>query len=327
MRRREFITVVGGAIAAWPHAAFGEAQRIAIASDSFPVSKMTETSGDPLFQGLFSELRRLGYVEGQGLLIERYSGGGHASRYADLAREVVNRDPDVIISIGSNTITLDFKAVTTTIPIVGIFHLPVEAGIVTSLAHPGGNITGLSVDVGPEQWGKRIQLLQQAVPQATVLGFLQSQASRDWWGPKVSDWGVTLVGPPLNNPIDEAEYRRVFAALVHDRAEGLLVDSEDVHVAILKLIVALAEKSRLPAIYPFKMFVQAGGLMSYGIDLPVFGHSIADMVGQILKGAKASEIPIRQPSKFELVINLKTAKSLGLTIPATLLVAADEVIE
>jgi putative ABC transport system substrate-binding protein len=136
-----------------------------------------------------------------------------------------------------------------------------------------------------------------------------------------------LVGPPLNNPIDEAEYRRVFAALVQDRAEGLLVDSEDVHVANLKLIVALAEKSRLPAIYPFKMFVHAGGLMSYGVDVAGLGDSVAGMVGQILKGAKPSDIPIRQPTKFELVINLKTAKALGLTVPATLLVAADEVIE
>jgi putative ABC transport system substrate-binding protein len=302
----------------------------AIVAPSHPVGKMTETSGDPLFRAVFNELRRLGYIEGQSLLIERYSGEGRASHYADLARDVVSRNPDVIISIGTNEFTLDFKAATTTIPIVGIFAVPVEAGIVASLARPGGNITGVSVDVGREQWEKRVQMLQQVVPQATRLGFLQLREAREKWGlPKEqSNWmGVTWVGPALNHPIDEAEYRRVFAGLIQDRAEGILVTDEDVHVTNVKLIVELAEKSRLPAIYPFKLFVEAGGLMSYGTDVSVWGYNIADIVGQILKGARPSEIPIRQPTKFELVINLKTAKALGLTLPATLLVAADEVIE
>ena len=307
-----------------------KARRIAIAAPSQPVGKMTETSGDPLFRAVFNELRRLGYIEGQSLLIERYSGEGRASHYADLARDVVSRNPDVIISIGTNDFTLDFKAATTTIPIVGMFAVPVEAGIVASLARPGGNITGVSVDVGREQWEKRVQMLQQVVPQATRLGFLQLREAREKWGlPKEqSNWmGVTWVGPALNHPIDEAEYRRVFAVLIQDRAEGILVTDEDVHVTNVKLIVELAEKSRLPAIYPFKLFVEAGGLMSYGTDVSVWGYNIADIVGQILKGARPSEIPIRQPTKFELVINLKTAKALSLTIPDKLLSVADDVIE
>jgi len=307
-----------------------KARRIAIVAPSHPVGKMTETSGDPLFRAVFNELRRLGYIEGQSLLIERYSGEGRASHYADLARDVVSRNPDVIISSGTNEFTLDFKAATTTIPIVGIFAVPVEAGIVASLARPGGNITGVSVDVGREQWEKRVQMLQQVVPQATRLGFLQLREAREKWGlPKEqSNWmGVTWVGPALNHPIDEAEYRRVFAVLIQDRAEGILVTDEDVHVTNVKLIVELAEKSRLPAIYPFKLFVEAGGLMSYGTDVSVWGYNIADIVGQILKGARPSEIPIRQPTKFELVINLKTAKALSLTIPDKLLSVADDVIE
>jgi putative ABC transport system substrate-binding protein len=307
-----------------------KARRIAIVAPSHPVGKMTETSGDPLFRAVFNELRRLGYIEGQSLLIERYSGEGRASHYADLARDVVSRNPDVIISIGTNDFTLDFKAATTTIPIVGMFAVPVEAGIVASLARPGGNITGVSVDVGREQWEKRVQMLQQVVPQATRLGFLQLREAREKWGlPKEqSNWmGVTWVGPALNHPIDEAEYRRVFAVLIQDRAEGILVTDEDVHVTNVKLIVELAEKSRLPAIYPFKLFVEAGGLMSYGTDVSVWGYNIADIVGQILKGARPSEIPIRQPTKFELVINLKTAKALSLTIPDKLLSVADDVIE
>jgi putative ABC transport system substrate-binding protein len=136
-----------------------KARRIAIVAPSLPVGKMTETSGDPLFRAVFNELHRLGYIEGQSLLIERYSGEGRASHYADLARDVASRKPDVIISIGTNEFTLDFKAATTTIPIVGIFAVPVEAGIVASLARPGGNITGVSVDVGREQWEKRVQML------------------------------------------------------------------------------------------------------------------------------------------------------------------------
>ena len=307
-----------------------KARRIAIVAPSHPVGKMTETSGDPLFRAVFNELRRLGYIEGQSLLIERYSGEGRASHYADLARDVVSRNPDVIISIGTNEFTLDFKAANTTIPIVGIFAVPVEAGIVASLARPGGNITGVSVDVGREQWEKRVQMLQQVVPQATRLGFLQLREAREKWGlPKEqSNWmGVTWVGPALNHPIDEAEYRRAFAVLIQDRAEGILVTDEDVHVTNVKLIVELAEKSRLPAIYPFKLFVEAGGLMSYGTDVSVWGYNIADIVGQILKGARPSEIPIRQPTKFELVINLKTAKALSLTIPDKLLSVADDVIE
>ena len=139
--------------------------------------------------------------------------------------------------------------------------------------------------------------------------------------------GITWVGTPLNHPIDEAEYRRVFAALTQVGAEGIVVDDEEEHWVKRKLIVELAAKSRLPAIYPYKVFVQAGGLASYGIDIPDLGRRVANMADQILKGAKPSDIPVFQPTKFELVINLKVAKALGLTVPATLLVAADEVIE
>ena len=270
----------------------------------------------------------MGYVEGQNLLIERYSGEGRAT--PDLARNVVSRNPDVIIAIG-NGVVLDFKAATTTIPIVGAFAFPIEAGIVPSLARPGGNITGAAVDVGKEQWSKRIQLLRQVVPQATRLAYLETRALREKFGALVKEGevieGITWVGPPLNHPLNEAEYRRVFAALTQVGAEGIVVSDEEEHWVKRKLIVELAAKSGLPAIYPFRVFVQAGGLTSYGIDIPDFGRRVAIMADQILKGTKPSDIPVFQPTKFELVINLKAAKALGLTVPATLLVAADEVIE
>jgi putative ABC transport system substrate-binding protein len=183
MTRRDFITLVGGAAAAWPLTAFGKTHRIAIVVPSAPVTMLSETGDDPggLFPALFKELRRFGYVEGQTLLVERYSGGGRASHYADMAREVVSSNPDVIITVGDNNLTLDLKAATTTIPIVMSNGVPVESGIVTSLARPEGNITGLSATVGPEQWGKRIQLLQQMVLQATRFAYLQTRASRAVW--------------------------------------------------------------------------------------------------------------------------------------------------
>ena len=243
----------------------------------------------------------------------------------------MSRNTDVIFAI-ANQLVLDFKATTTTIPIVGLFGSPVESGIVPSLARPGGNITGVAVNIdGYEQWGKRIQLLRQVVPNLTKLAVLDTRRSRDGWEALMPEfsrrWAVTYVGPPLNFPANEAEYRRVFASLAQDGAEGIVVAQEDEHIANFKFIVELAEKTRLPAIYPYQMFVEAGGLMSYGTDDAAYGRNIADIVGQILRGTKPSEIPIRQPTKFELAINLKTAKALDLTVPPELLATAEEVIE
>jgi putative ABC transport system substrate-binding protein len=239
MRRREFITLVGGAVvSAWPLPAFGKAQRIIIVHPTLPVPQivgkplrefieLAEAAGDSSALGFFKELDRLGY--GQSLLVEVYSGQGRVSHYADLAREVVSRNPDLIIPL-STELTLVFKAATTTIPIVGSFAIPVESGIVANLARPGGNITGVAADVGPDQWGKPVQLLQQVAPQATRLAVLHSRAVREQYGPKEqSQWmGVTWVGPPFDQPVDEAEYRRVFAGLVQDHAEGIVVVDESV---------------------------------------------------------------------------------------------------
>jgi putative tryptophan/tyrosine transport system substrate-binding protein len=332
MRRRDFIAglmftaIVGRAQAQQTKKVF----RIAFAHPTTPVADINQASkGSLVIPAIFDELIRLGYVEGRNLVIERYSGEGRAAHYPELARAVVSRDPDLIIAI-SNNLVLDFKAATTTIPIVGGFASPVEAGIVASLARPGGNITGGAVNVGsfPEQWGKRIQLLRQVVPTAR-LAFLQSRSMREQVGPKEdSNWlGVTWVGPPFEHPIDEDGYRRVFAAFAQDRAEAVAVAEENENLSNFKLIIELAEKYGLPAMYPFKMCVEAGGLMSYGYDIPAQGRYMANAVAQILKGTKPGDIPIIQPTKFELAINLKTAKALGLTVPPELLATADEVIE
>jgi putative tryptophan/tyrosine transport system substrate-binding protein len=308
----------------------GKVRRIAYVRPCGDPRQFTETAGTPVNRAIFKELRRLGYSEGQNLLVERFSGEGCAAHFPDLARDVVRRKPDVIISTTTD-LTLDFKAATTTIPIVGVFGSPVEAGIVPSLARPGGNITGVAINIGDEQWGKRLQLLRQVVPHLTKLAVLDTRRMRDRWEasmPEVSRrWAVSFVGSPLNHPVNEAEYRRVFASLAQAGADGIMVNDEVENIANLKVIVELAEKYRLPALYPFAVFVKPGGLMSYGVDEPELGRNAAVMVGQILKGAKPADIPIFLPTKFDLVINLKTAKALGLTVPPELLATAEEVIE
>ena len=265
------------------------------------------------------------------LLIERYSGEGRAAHYPDLARQIIGQNPDLIIAISSN-LTLDFKAATTTVPIVGIFQVPVESGIVRSLARPGGNITGVSLDVGFwDQWAKRVQLLKEAVPHITRLGVLEPRIVREQFSAEERDLAlknsVSIVGPPLERPTDEQEYRRVFATLAQEGAEGLFVADEPENVTHRTLIIELAEKGRLPTIYPNRQFVEAGGLMSYGIDMSDVGHRIADLADKILKGAKPADIPIFLPTKFELSINLKTAKTLGIELPSLLVARADNVIE
>ena len=308
----------------------GKVHRIAFVHPSHPVATLTETSPSPVIGAIFTELSRLGYVEGKNILIERYSGGGRAWGAPELARDVVRRNPDLIMAFGT-PLTLEFKAATTTIPIVSVFAIPLESGIVPSLARPGGNITGVSLDIGSEQWAKRLQLLKQMVPQATRVGRVDSRELREKTNAGALEncrrFGLTAVGPPLNRPIDETEYRRLFVALAQEGAEEIILSDDPENVTNFRLIIELAEKGRLPAMYPYAMFVKAGGLMSFGVDLREIGGRAANMIDQILKGAKPGEIPVFQPTRFPLAINLKTAKALGLTVPPELLATADEVIE
>jgi putative ABC transport system substrate-binding protein len=333
MRRREFIAgLMFATVTARAQAQqTGKVYRIAFAHPTVPVADQNQASrGSLAIPAIFEELIRLGYVEGRNLLIERYSGEGRAAHYPDLARQIVSRNPDLIIAI-SNYLVLDLKKATSTIPIVGIFATPIDFGIVPSLARPGGNITGVSTDVGGDQWAKRVQLLKEAVPQITRFGILETRNSRERFSAGLREAAlrnsVSIVGPPLEPPFNELEYQRVFSALAQEGAEALLVIDESPNVSYRGLIVELAEKGRLPTIYPFRQFVEAGGLMSYGIDVSHLGHRVADLADKILKGAKPGEIPIFQPTKFELSINLKTAKTLGIELPPLLVARADNVIE
>jgi putative ABC transport system substrate-binding protein len=332
LERREFITLLGGA-AACPLAAGAQqspkSHRIAVVHPSAPVAQMSETSGLPV-SALFKELHRLGYVEGR-LIIERYSGAGQEERFDELARDVVRSKPDLIVSSTARLLR-SFKAATSSIPVVALTADPVAFVIVTSLAHPGGNITGVAVDAGIELWGKHLQILREAVPTASRVGFL---ASRTVWdlaqGTPLVDAarksGVTLLGPPLESPIDQEEYRRVLLAMAQSRAEALVVSDQAENVSYQRTIVGLAEETRLPAVYPYSSFTKIGGLMAYGTDLADVYRRMAGYVDQILKGAAPGELPFYLASKFELAINLKTAKALGITFPTALLVRADAVVE
>jgi putative ABC transport system substrate-binding protein len=336
MKRRVFIALVAGAVAC-PRAALTQqptkVYRIAIVDPSLPVSQMTETSDQPRWRALFHELRLLGYVEGQNLVVERYSGEGQVQNYARLAQDVVQLKPDLIFTVAFRMV-VHFKAATTTIPIVGLFANPVGYGLVAGLAKPGGNITGLDVDVGHEILTKRLELLRDAIPSLTKVGFL---GSRDAWdGPSGIDLreaaqhlGISLVGPTLESTIQETEYRRVFAAMTKERADAIYVNAQSENTTNARLISELLEKSRLPASCPSltsREYLE-GCLMSYGFSRVNEYRQIASYIDRILKGADPGDLPVQQSTTFALVINLRVAKTLGITIPPSVLARADEVIE
>lgn len=334
MRRREFTTLLGSAIFAKPLAAHAQQSatlpRLAIFHPAIPTRLLTETGGGTAWPAFFAELRRLGHLEGQNLIIERYSAEGHHERYADLVREIVSRSPDVIVT-GTNPVVAAFEAETRTIPVVAFMRDPLEAGLVTSLARPGGNVTGVTLDAGIEIWGKRLQILKEAIPSAAKVAFLgmregwegsSGQILRDIGG----SWGISLVFmlPQKGTP---GEIERVFAAMEQQRPDAVLVSGEGDLYAHRQLIAELAQKSRLPMMCPYRDFVDAGGLMAYTVDLPELLRRMAGEVDQILKGAKPADIPIYQPTKFELLVNLKTANMLAITLPPSLLASAAEIIE
>jgi putative ABC transport system substrate-binding protein len=333
MRRRDFITALGTA-AVWPLAVRAQQpakiKRVAMIHPAEKVGNMTINGRRP-FRTFFEEFSRLGYVEGQNIAVERYSGEGRPERYAELARDVVNTHPDLILAVGAR-LSLDFKMATTTIPIVTVIIDPIAMGLVASIARPGGNITGVTIAGGLELIGKRIGLLVEAVPKLSTVGYL---VSRPYWedprgaaareAAKQAD--ISLKAALLGSAFNEAEYQRVFRSMEQDRADALMVSDEAEHAPNTATIVELAAKGRIPTVYPFREFVEAGGLMAYSIDQAEIYRRLANLIDKILRGANPGDIPFYQPTKFELSVNLKTAKALGFEMPAMLLGRADEVIE
>jgi putative tryptophan/tyrosine transport system substrate-binding protein len=300
--------------------------RIAIVA-SRPVA-LIDDPGNLFFGAFFEELRRLGDIEGQNLTVERYSGGGRPAGYADLAHQVVSGKPDVIVA-GTNPIAAAVRAATGTIPIVWAGVEGIRDGLAASLAHPGGNLTGVDFN-DYELWGKRLQILKEAVPSASKIAFLLPHRTWESNGQRLREMGrrleISLVGMPLDESTP-SEYERVFADIAPKRPDAILVHDIGDLLNYRQLIVELVNKIRLPAMYGAREFVEAGGLMAYQADQGEAGRRMADDVHQILNGANPGDIPIYQAAKFAFVINLKAAKALGLTLPPALLASADEVIE
>jgi putative tryptophan/tyrosine transport system substrate-binding protein len=265
MRRREFMVGVLLAVATSSARAQQRVtqRRIAIFHPAIPTTLLTETGGGSAWPAFFRELRRLGYVEGQNLVIERYSAEGHHERYSGLAREIVARNPDLIVT-GTNPVVIAFRAATSTIPIVAFMLDPLEAGLVTNLARPGGNLTGISLDPGIEIWGKRLETLKEAVPSTARVAFL---GMRDGWEGSSGQFlrdasgrlGISLISTvPATGTTSEIE--RVFAAMAREQPDAVLVSGEGDLYAHRQLIVELAQKNRLPTMCPYRDFVEVGGL-------------------------------------------------------------------
>jgi putative ABC transport system substrate-binding protein len=325
VRRRAFIARFGGAAAVWPVAVRAQPSRIwriGLLSPA-PLTDFTRA----LLEAFRLRLQELGYVEGRNLILDVRRADGDLARLPGLAAELVSRRPDVIVAITPPAIAATQKA-TSSIPIVMLLvGDPVGSGFVKSLAKPGGNITGLS-NMGDDRIGKLLEFLLLVVPRAKRIAVLRTDnplhaAPVEEIQAAAQSLGLIIV--PIT-AIAPADFEEGFARIGTEKCDGLIVLPE-ANVAHYRRIVDLAAKARLPAIYPLSVFVRMGGLLSYSVDFVDVFRRGAVYVDKILKGAAPAELPVEQPTKFELVINLKTAKALGLAIPDALLVRADEVIE
>lgn len=304
---------------------------MAILAGGDSLTNLTENSELRHWRVWHEELRRLGFGEGRNLRILRCSTEGDRRRVDSLVREILGFAPDVVLVPPPDLVEALRKA-STTVAIIAFSNDPVIAGFANSLARPGSNVTGFTIDTGPEFLGKRLELLKEAVPTVTRVGALMLRQFWDGW---VADsyrqaaqrLGLSMIGAPLDAPVEEHGYRRAFGALTRQGADAVIVSPQSEHFAYRTLIDQLAAEARLPLMYSWREQVVAGGLLAYTIDLVDVWRRAAGYTVQILKGARPAEMPFQQPSKFELIVNLRTAKALDLTIPPSLLARADEVIE
>jgi putative tryptophan/tyrosine transport system substrate-binding protein len=327
MERRAFIAdmtlgLLAAPLAVQAQQASRNAARIGVIGNGPP------NRADPEFEALRQGLRDLGWLEGQNLSIEHRWADGKVDRLPGLAVELVHLNVDVIVASGSPALRAVQKA-TTTIPIVSAAILidPVGVGLVTSLAHPGGNITGLASQYD-EIVTKQVELLAEAVPSLSRVALLRHASTKGTLS-EVAAGAAAKLGLKAH-VLEVREIEDLDGALrtaKHNRAQALLVLPSPILNAHRRVLIKLAASHRLPALYEFKDYAADGGLMSYGPSLRDMYRRAASYVDKILKGAKPADLPIERPTKFELVINLKTAKALGLTIPPSLLQRADQVIE
>jgi ABC-type uncharacterized transport system substrate-binding protein len=330
MRRRELIVSVGGALAAsvfrpqFVHAqATARTWRVGMLDTT--AATLNAANLDAFKQGL----RQLGYVEGQNLAIEYRSGEGRIERFPQLAAELVALKVDVIVTRGTPA-ALAAKKATATIPIVmAAIGEPVETGMVVSLARPGGNVTGLSAFV-TELTAKRVEIMREIVPQLSRMALLDNMGNASvppQWDEMKRAAHALAVQPQLYDIRKPEDIEPAFNAAIAARIDALSIGNDSVVIANRVRIAELAARHRLPAIYATREFVDAGGLLSYAPHYPDLYRRAATYVDKIFKGANPGVLPVEQPTKFEIVVNLKVARALGLTLPLTLLARADDVIE
>jgi putative ABC transport system substrate-binding protein len=328
VKRREFITLLGGVAVSWPLMAraqqAGKIYRIGFLANDAAIPTQ------PVGQAFLDGLRADGFIEGKNIVIERRFAEGRRGRYADLVAELVRQKVEILVTSAEEA-TLAAKRATTSIPIVMLnVSDPVGQGIVASLAHPEGNITGGTQDDSAEIAAKRVQLLKDALPQAGRLAVLLNP---DLPFTQLQWQQLEHVAPSLKLALRQlvarapSELEGAFAAIGHDRPDALFVTNSELNFVNRSRIVELAAKSHLPTISAQREYLEVGGLMSYGsVRIDRFRRA-GIYVGKILKGAKPGDLPVEQPTKYELVVNLKTARSFNLEIPRDLLLVADEVIE
>jgi putative ABC transport system substrate-binding protein len=328
MRRRDFIRLLGGVAAAWPLPV--SAQQSAMPVIGFLSARSAEDSAR-VVEVFGRGLRTAGYTEGKNLSLEYRWADGKLDRLPELAADLVRRPVTVLVAAGGSNSALAAKNATSTIPVVFVIGGdPVKLGLVASFSHPGGNATGMTIlisDLAP----KRLGLLRELLPKATAFAVLTNPITAEG-EMQLSDalaaaQALGLKLRVLKVKDDEKSIAEAFDTLVREKVDALLVGSNQYFDVHRDKVVALAATAGIPAIYRFRDYPVAGGLISYGPDVEDAYHHVGNYVGQILNGKRPADLPVLQPTKFELVINLKTAKALGLEIPPTLLARADEVIE
>jgi putative tryptophan/tyrosine transport system substrate-binding protein len=327
MRRREFITLLGGVAVAWP-LALARAQQTAMPVIGF-LSSRTPHESAHLVAAFHRGLAENGYVEGQNVAVEYRWALGQYDRLPALATDLVSRPVAVVASVGGDPAAQAAKAATATIPIVFEMGDPITLGLVTSYNRPGGNATGINILTSALE-AKRLGLLRELVPQAEAVGVLLNPNWPAATG-QLSDIedAARAIGVQTHvlRASTDGEIDTAFASLAQHRIPALAVASDPFFTSRRDKLAALAARHAVPAMYPFRDYAVAGGLMSYGIDLLEVYRQVGLYAGRILKGAKPADLPVMQPTKFEFVINLKTAKALGVTLSGDLMSLADEVIE